>query len=142
MPLTDAQVRNETKTGKHFDGAGLYVEVSKTGGKYWRLKYRHGGKEKRLALGVYPGVSLKDARELANLARNALKLGRDPGEMRKAEKAKKVHEAANTLEAVAGDWMKHQAARWHPSSPAKSWQRSRRSRHAAPATRRAGCCNG
>ncbi|MFZ4478660.1 MAG: tyrosine-type recombinase/integrase [Rhodoferax sp.] len=119
MPLTDAQVRNETKTGKHFDGAGLYIEVSKTGSKYWRLKYRHAGKEKRLALGVYPGVSLKDARELANLARHALKLGRDPGEMRKAAKAKKVHEAVNTLEAVAGDWMKHQAARWDTETAAR-----------------------
>lgn len=119
MPLTDAQVRNEAKTGKHFDGAGLYIEVTKTGSKYWRLKYRHGGKEKRLALGVYPGVSLKDARELANLARHTLKLGRDPGEMRKAAKAKKVHEAVNTLEAVAGDWMKHQAARWDTETAAR-----------------------
>lgn len=119
MPLTDAQVRNETKTGKHFDGGGLYLEVSKTGSKYWRLKYRHGGKERRLAFGVYPGVSLKGARELANLARHALKLGRDPGEMRKAEKAKKVHEAVNTLEAVAGDWMTHQAARWDTETAAR-----------------------
>ncbi|MGH8829805.1 MAG: Arm DNA-binding domain-containing protein, partial [Polaromonas sp.] len=65
MKLTDAKLRNLTERGKHFDGGGLYLEVTKAGGRYWRLKYRHGGKEKRLAFGVYPAVSLKDARDRA-----------------------------------------------------------------------------
>ena len=112
MKLTDAQIRNLATPGKYFDGAGLYIELAKAGGRYWRLKYRHGGKEKRLSFGVYPGVGLKDARDLATSARKVLKDGGDPGELRKAEKAKAVHEAVNTLEAVANDWMKHQAARW------------------------------
>ena len=112
MKLTDAQLRNLTDPGKHFDGGGLYLELTKAGGRYWRLKYRHSGKEKRMAFGVYPGVSLKDARELANQARTALKAGDDPGLLRKADKAKAEHEAVNTLEAVARDWMTHQAARW------------------------------
>jgi len=112
MPLTDAQLRNLTEPGKHADGFGLYLELTKAGGRYWRMKYRYGGKEKRLAFGVYPGVSLKDARDLATKARQVLKDGSDPGELRRADKAKAVHETVNTLEAVARDWMKHQSARW------------------------------
>lgn len=119
MALTDAQLRNLTEPGKHFDGGGLYLEITPAGGRYWRLKYRHGGKEKRLAFGVYPGVSLKTARDLAAAARTALKEGSDPGELRKAEKAKAAHETVNTLEAVARDWMKHQAARWDVETAAR-----------------------
>lgn len=66
MPLTDISIRNAKpadKARKLFDGGGLYLEVSPSGGKWWRLKYRRGGKEKRLSLGVYPDISLKDARE-------------------------------------------------------------------------------
>lgn len=114
MKLTDATLRNLTDPGKHFDGGGLYLELTKAGGRYWRMKYRHGGKEKRLAFGVYPGVGLKEARNLANDARKVLQAGDDPGAMRKADKAKTAHEAGNTLEAVARDWLKHQASRWEP----------------------------
>lgn len=119
MALTDAELRNLTEPGKHFDGGGLYLELTKSGGRYWRLKYRHGGKEKRLAFGVYPGVTLKAARDLATVARKVLKDGGDPGELRKAEKARAVHESVNTLEAVACDWMKHQAARWDVETAAR-----------------------
>jgi integrase len=114
MKLTDAKLRNLSEPGKHFDGAGLYLELTKAGGRYWRMKYRHGGKEKRLAFGVYPAVGLKDARDLAAEARKVMQAGDDPGELRKAEKTKAAHEAVNTLEAVARDWMKHQATRWEP----------------------------
>jgi integrase len=112
MKLTDAQLRNLSEPGKHFDGGGLYLELTKAGGRYWRMKYRHSGKEKRLAFGVYPTVGLKQARDLTAEARKVLKDGGDPGELRRADKAKLAHEAVNTLEAVASDWMKHQASRW------------------------------
>lgn len=112
MKLTDAQLRNLTEPGKHFDGNGLYLEVTPAGGRYWRMKYRFGGKEKRMAFGVYPGVGLKQARHDMAQALKVLKDGGDPGELRRAGKAKTAHEAVNTLEAVAGDWMTHQAARW------------------------------
>ena len=112
MKLTDAQLRKLATPGKHFDGKGLYLELTPAGGKYWRMKYRHGGKEKRLAFGVYPEIGLKDARELAAVARKALDDGSDPGEIKKAKKAKAAHESANTLEAVAADWVTHQSARW------------------------------
>lgn len=112
MKLTDAKLRTLTEPGKHFDGAGLYLELTKAGGRYWRLKYRFGGKEKRLALGVYPGVSLKEARELAAQARKSLQAGEDPGELRKVSKAKAEHDAGNTLRVVAAAWMNHQASKW------------------------------
>ncbi len=112
MKLTDAQLRNLSEPGKHFDGGGLYLELTKAGGRYWRLKYRHGGKEKRLAFGVYPAVGLKQARDLTAEARKVLKDGGDPGDLRRADKAKTAYEAVNTLEAVACDWMAHQASRW------------------------------
>ena len=114
MKLTDAALRNLTDPGKHFDGGGLYLELTPAGGKYWRLKYRHGGKEKRLALGVYPAVTLKAARDRAATARKVIERGGDPGELRKAAKVKAVHESVNTLEAVSRDWLAHQAARWAP----------------------------
>jgi hypothetical protein len=119
MTMTDAKLRALSEPGKHFDGGGLYLELTKAGGRYWRMKYRHGGKEKRLALGVYPAVSLKDARDLAAAARKTLQAGNDPGELRKTDKAKIAHEAANTLKAVAGDWMKHRASRWEPETAAR-----------------------
>ena len=116
MKLTDAKLRTLTQTGKHFDGGGLYLELTKAGGRYWRLKYRIAGKEKRLALGVYPGVSLRDARELAAQAKQAIQAGDDPAEQRKTAKAKTAHEAVNTFRAVADEWMEHQAARWTPET--------------------------
>lgn len=112
MKLTDAKLRNLADPGKHFDGGGLYLELTKAGGRYWRMKYRHGGKEKRLAFGVYPAVSLKDARDQATAARKVIQSGDDPGALRKADKAKAAHEAVNTFEAVARDWLQHQAGRW------------------------------
>ena len=112
MKLTDLKLRTLSTPGKHFDGEGLYLEVTPAGGRYWRLKYRYGGKEKRLALGVYPKVGLKTARELADKARAELAQGQDPGEVRKAERAKAQQEAANTLEAVTHDWLAHQSSRW------------------------------
>lgn len=78
MKLSDVKLRSLATPGKHFDGGGLYLELTPAGGRYWRLKFRHGGKEKRLALGVYPEVPLKLARERAELAKGVLRRGRDP----------------------------------------------------------------
>lgn len=85
---------------------GLYLEVT-AAGKYWRWKYRHGGKEKRLALGVYPEVSLAQAREARDDARKLLKDGTDPGQLRREAKAASAFDQANTFEAVARLWWDH-----------------------------------
>lgn len=75
MPLTDVTLRNAKPSDKPvrmFDGGGLYVEIAPSGGKLWRLKYRFDGKREAAVLGVYPDVSLKDARERRDAAREAL----------------------------------------------------------------------
>lgn len=107
-PLSDLAIRRARpapKTQKLFDGGGLYLEVSPTGGRWWRLKYRFGGKEKRLALGVYPEVTLALARTRRDDARKLLAEGTDPGEKKKADAAAKAGLAANTFGAVAAEWM-------------------------------------
>jgi Arm DNA-binding domain len=75
VPLSDIKIRNAKPAEKPvrlFDERGLYLEVSPAGGKWWRLKYRFAGKEKRLSLGVYPDVSLKDARDSREECRKML----------------------------------------------------------------------
>jgi integrase len=113
--LTAKEVENakpQDKPVKLSDGLGMYLEIAPTGAKYWRLKYRYAGKEKRLALGVYPEVGLKEARRKRDEARKRLVDGQDPGEARKAEKRARLLAAENSLEAVAREWYGKQAHTW------------------------------
>ncbi|RFC36291.1 MAG: Integrase [Candidatus Nitrotoga sp. LAW] len=115
MSLTDTAVKNVKpgdKTARLFDGGGLYLEVAPAGGKWWRLKYRYDGKEKRLSLGVYPDVSLKDARQRRSDARKLLSDGVDPSENRKAVKAAKTERGANSFEVIAREWFAKNSASW------------------------------
>lgn len=112
MPLTDTACKKATcpegrPSIRLADEKALYLEVTAAGGKYWRWKYRHGGKEKRLALGVYPEVSLAQAREARDDARKLLKDGTDPGQLRREAKAASAFDQANTFEAVARLWWDH-----------------------------------
>lgn len=114
--LTDTAIRTakpKEKPYKLTDGGGLYIEVAPGGGKWWRLKYRFGGKEKRLSLGVYPFVSLKDARARAIAAKELLARGLDPSAERKAAKAEAAA-AALTFEKVAREWYAKQIGKWTP----------------------------
>lgn len=97
----------------------MYLEISPAGGKWWRLKYRYDGKEKRLSLGVYPDVSLKDARQRRDDARKLLADGVDPGENRKAIKANKTERAANSFEVVAREWFARKSPGWAASNAEK-----------------------
>ena len=126
MPLTDTAVRTAkpgAKPVKMFDGGGLYLEVAPSGGKWWRLKYRVGGKEKRISLGVYPDVGLKQARVQRDEARRQLAEGTDPGEQRKAEKLTKAEGGANSFEAVAREWAEKQRPTWTAGYHAKVLRR-------------------
>lgn len=108
MRLSDTAVRKAKPTGatqRLFDGGGLYLEISPVGGKWWRLKYRYLGKEKRLSLGTYPDTGLAEARGRRDTARKLLAAGVDPGAHRKAEKAAGVERAANSFEVVAREWL-------------------------------------
>ena len=110
MPLTDTAIRAikpTSKTAKFFDGGGLYLEVAPSGGKWWRLKYRFHGKEKRISLGVYPAISLKEARKRRDEAKEQIAHGLDPSEQKKAVKVATIaeqKEKENTFEAVAREW--------------------------------------
>lgn len=106
--LTDTKVRSLTasqKTERHFDGGGLYLEVSPKGGKWWRFKYRQAGKEKRLSLGTYPDTPLKAARERADQARKLLAANVDPGAERKAVAASHAEAKSSSFEALAREWI-------------------------------------
>ena len=96
------------------DEKGMYLEVTAAGGKYWRMKYRHGGKEKRLALGVYPAVSLAQARKARDKAREAMAGGDDPAQLKREAKLTKAMGDANTFESVARQWWAHWSG---PKSP-------------------------
>jgi integrase len=103
--LTDTNIRKakpRVKAFKLFDGGGLYLEINPAGGKWWRWKYRHGGKEKRLSFGVYPDVSLKAAREKRDATRRQLAAGIDPGHARRAERVAQA--GAESFEAIAREW--------------------------------------
>jgi len=134
MPLTDTAIKNAkpgvnpkgiatTKPYKMPDGGGMYLEVAPSGGKWWRFKYRYDGKEKRLSLGVYPDVSLKDARQRRDDARKLLANDIDPGENRKAVKAAKSDRAANSFEVIAREWFSKKSPGWAASNADKIIQR-------------------
>ncbi len=107
MPLTDIKIKQakpKEKPYKISDERGLYLEVAPSGGKWWRLKYRIEGKEKRFSLGVYPDVSLALARERRDDARKLIANGIDPSSHRKATKEARAESNANSFEVVAREW--------------------------------------
>jgi integrase len=108
MKLNEMAVRKakpDTKPYKMADGGGMYLEVMPKGSKYWRLKYRFNGKEKKLALGVYPDVPLALARNRRDEARKLLAQSLDPSETKKASKAAGKEKAANSFEVIAREWL-------------------------------------
>ena len=122
--LTEAECKNaicppDKKQARFADSGGMYLQVSPAGSKRWFLKYRVGGKEKQLALGSYPDVSLKSAR----LARDAAKLqkseGTDPVQARKLNKLKASRNSGDTFKAIALEWFSKQAPQWSESHVAR-----------------------
>jgi hypothetical protein len=123
MLLTIPEVRNvqpREKPYKLADGNGMYLEVMPNGGRYWRVKYRHQGKEKRIALGVFPEVGLKEARAKRDIARKLVAEGIDPSAARKDAKAGKLAAVASSFEAVAREWMGKFAPTWAESTLKKT----------------------
>ncbi|WP_109476689.1 integrase arm-type DNA-binding domain-containing protein [Paraburkholderia sp. C35] len=118
MSLTDVEIKQakpREKLYKIFDERGLYIEVSPTGGKWWRFKYRIDGKEKRLSLGVYPDVSLSKAREKRDAARKLVADGVDPSVQRKAQKQAKADANANSFEVVTREFLQKRKGVWEAS---------------------------
>jgi len=114
--LTSKELENakpEAKTRRLSDGGGLYLEITPNGSKYWRLAYRFAGKQKTLALGVYPQVKAPEARKKAREAKDHLAAGRDPGLIKKAIKGAMGPE--NSFQAVANEWIEKFKHMWTES---------------------------
>jgi integrase len=126
MALTDTAARKAQATDKVqklTDGSGLHLRLEPTGAKLWRWAYRFEGKQKTMALGAYPDVTLADARHRRDEARKLLAAGADPMAKRKADKQAKLNAGANRFEAVARDWWAH-------------WKSSRSDSHVGQVLRR------
>ena len=122
MALTDQKIKQakpEAKDYKLSDSKGLFLLVAKTGSKYWRLKYRLFGKEKLLSLGVYPKVTLKQARKACNLAKELIDQGIDPSQAKKARKVEQAAAQTNNLESISREWHQQQSKKWSTSYSAK-----------------------
>jgi integrase len=110
LALTDTTARKTKPAEKPYklaDGGGLYLAVMPEGGKLWRWKYRFGGREKLMAIGKYPHVSLAQARELHAEARRMLAAGIDPMARRKAERNAEREQVENAFETIANRWIDH-----------------------------------
>jgi integrase len=118
MPLSDAELRALKPAQKPFkvsDSGGLFIQVTPNGSKLWRLAYRYQGKQKLLALGAYPAISLRDARRARDDAREQLEAGDDPAHLRKMEKRRERVAAGHTFSIVANEWFASQERRWAKS---------------------------
>ncbi|AOI58176.1 tyrosine-type recombinase/integrase [Burkholderia diffusa] len=122
MALTDLKVRTAKpaeKQQKLYDGGGLLLLITPAGGKRWIFKYRGNGKEKSLALGIYPDVSLSDARKRRDAAREKLAAGIDPNEAKKADKRAAKLAGTNSFEAVSREWLETQRDGWSETYASK-----------------------
>ena len=120
-PLSEVRVRTtkpKEKEYKLFDGGGLFLMVTPSGGKLWHFKYRFDRKEKKLTFGPYPGISLFEARQRRDEARNQLEHGIDPGAVRKALKQAETEEK-ETFEVIAREWHIKYTPTWAPGHAAK-----------------------
>jgi len=116
LPLSDlkiAKVKPQKTPKTLFDGGGLFLLITPTGGKLWRFKYRFDGKEKLLAFGIYPEISLADARQRRDEARKQIAHGIDPGALRKAQKQADT-EDKETFEVIGREWHTRFAPTWTP----------------------------
>jgi len=117
--LSDTAVKNAKPKARPYkiaDSGGLFLLVMPNGSKYWRLRYYSAGKEKTLALGVYPDVPLADARERRAEAKKQLAAGIDPGEAKKQTRREQAIKAANTFEAIAWEWYAQRKHEWAPKT--------------------------
>jgi integrase len=115
--LTDTQCRKAKAAERPFkltDGGGLHLFVTPAGGKHWRYRYELEGREKTLTIGPYPAVSLTNARTARDLAKTALREGRDPNITKRLERAKVSASDATTFEAIAREWHGKNKSKWTP----------------------------
>lgn len=128
MPLTDTQIKQAKPGDKDLwltDAHGLRLLIKPNGSKYWRLKYRYLGKQKTLAVGVYPAVSLKQARQRVTEAKQLLADGQDPSAQKRVEKYQARANVERSFAAVAEEWWHHQKGTWTEDHAGRVWTRLR-----------------
>ena len=123
--LTDVKCKNamcppDRRQARFTDSGGMYLQVSPNGSKRWFLKYRVAGKEKQLALGRYPDMSLAEARRARDAAKLQKAAGVDPVQARKIEKLKAINPAGDTFKVVALEWFDKQAPHWSQAHAVRS----------------------
>lgn len=126
QPLTELKVKNAKPQATEYklsDGLGLHLLVTPSGGKLWRFQYRYAGKQKKLAMGAYPAVSLLEARKRRDDAREALERGVDPGAEKQAQKKAVQARAENTFKAVAQRWYDEKKEEWSDHHAHHVWRR-------------------
>lgn len=126
MPLTDLKIKNIKPKDKDqwiTDEKGLRLFVKTNGAKYWRMRYRFGGKQKTLAIGVYPEISLKMARDARDEARLQIKKGIDPNQIKKEQKYKVIMNNSNTFSVLARSWWEHEKDNWVEKHAKGVWRR-------------------
>lgn len=120
MPLTDTKIKNARSQEKPYilqDGQGLYLEIRPSGAKFWRYRFwLTPTKDGRYTIGEYPSVSLSEARKEREWAREQVKMGHNPTDIRKRQKQQNVAEAANTFKLVAEEWIERKSHTWKPAT--------------------------
>jgi integrase len=122
MKLTATECKNSKPKDKPYklaDGGGMFLLVQPNGARYWRLKYRYANKEKLLALGVFPEVSLSEARQKRDAARKALDAGEDPSNVKREKKRQAIEKSEQTFERAAREWHKKGSVNWSAGYAAK-----------------------
>jgi integrase len=123
MSLTNIAITKAKQAEKPYklsDSGGLYLQINTSGTKCWRFKYRFAGKEKVLSLGVYPHLSLLEARERRDLAKRNLANDLDPGALKQTQKYEAGQAATNTFQAVAREWHDKNKIKWVPKNAARN----------------------
>jgi integrase len=121
VQLSDVKVKNAKPKNKNYklsDGGGLYLLITPSGGKLWRMKYTYREKEKLLAIGTYPTITLSEARQHKDNAKKLLNNGVDPSLHKKAEKEARCEVINNSFEVIAREWHGHKIAEWSPDHAA------------------------
>jgi integrase len=126
MPLTNQEIKNANPQSEDIwlpDEKGLRLLIKPNDSRYWRLKYRFHGKQKTLAIGVYPDISLKMARQERDSARCQISKGIDPSEVKKEQKRLSIMDDSNTFSVLAKEWWNHQKGTWKPKHAERVWSR-------------------
>ena len=125
MGLTDKTIKNATPRDKKYkliDEKGLFVLIKPNGSKYFRLDYRFAGIRKEVSIGVYPDITLQEARKIRDDYRILLKSDIDPAEMKKAKKYNMYLESSDVFEAVAREWHTTKKPKWKISHANRKWR--------------------